>query len=243
VCRQARRTKRATLGGSAILRHVLRRGQEFESDMPRSPSDAADELRPFLLQMAGKSGAGKSTVASGLARQTGAVILDVDVLKLTALEVGLAWHDAGKIGYEGSWALAESLLGQGISVILDSPCRFERIVSEGMAIAARQGAVYAFVECVLPDIDELRHRLRTRTRLRSQVVDVDIPPPDAAPAATPTPSPAAPSGSGRDEGVRRKANPPVEWIRLDTRKGVDECVALAADYLRSVLADAAPQRR
>jgi predicted kinase len=74
----------------------------------------------FLLQMAGKSGAGKSTVAGPLARAFGAAVLDIDVLKSTALDIGLAWHDAGKIGYEGTWSLAESLLCQAISVFVDS---------------------------------------------------------------------------------------------------------------------------
>ncbi|MEQ4207966.1 hypothetical protein ABN028_31195 [Actinopolymorpha sp. B17G11] len=100
-----------------------------------SQSPPTQKASRFLLQMAGKSDAGKSTIAGPLARTSGAVTLDIDVLKSTALDIGLAWHDAGRIGYEGTWSLAESLLCQGISVIIDSPCRFERIVTEGMAIS------------------------------------------------------------------------------------------------------------
>ncbi|MEU4288392.1 AAA family ATPase [Kribbella sp. NPDC026596] len=104
----------------------------------------------FLLQMAGRPGAGKSTVAARIGRRTGAVVLDLDVLKSTALDVGMEWDLVGKVGYRGGWAMAEALLEQGFSVILDSPCRFEWIVNETTATAARQSATYCFIECVRP---------------------------------------------------------------------------------------------
>ncbi|MEQ7125567.1 AAA family ATPase [Actinopolymorpha sp. B11F2] len=202
--------------------------------VPPSQSPPTQKASRFLLQMAGKSGTGKSTIAGPLARTFGAVTLDIDVLKSTALDIGLAWHDAGRIGYEGTWSLAESLLCQGISVIIDSPCRFERIVTEGMAIAKRQSAVYCFVECVLPDTDELRRRLRSRTRRRSQLVDLGVSSPDA-----PTDSTLAAQVRDQGEGALRTRYPPGPWLQVDTGKDLDRCLALAADYLTRVLGEPA----
>ncbi len=91
----------------------------------------------FLLQMAGRSGAGKSTLARLVGARTGAVVIDLDVVKTASLDAGSTWDLAGRIGYEASRALADSLLGQRRSVILDSPCRFQQIVDGGSAIAVQ----------------------------------------------------------------------------------------------------------
>jgi predicted kinase len=122
----------------------------------------------FLLQMAGTSGAGKSTLAHLLGQRTGAAAIDYDVVKSAALDAGAAWDLAGRVGYGASRAIAATLLRQGRSVILDSPCRFQMIVDEGTAIARASGAAYAFVECVLGDEPELRRRMQARPRQRSQ---------------------------------------------------------------------------
>ena len=68
---------------------------------------------PFLLQMAGQPGSGKSALARLIAKRTGAVALDKDVLKTAALDAGADESSAGKIAYEGFLALASHLLGQG----------------------------------------------------------------------------------------------------------------------------------
>src|SRR5688572_17150178 len=129
--------------------------------------------------MAGASGMGKSTLAGVVGRRTSAVVLDLDVVKSAALDSGAEWDLAGRLSYECLWAVADSLLAQGLSVILDSPCRFERIVTEGAALAAKHHAAYGFIECVLGDQEELRRRLRTRPRRRSQMMDLGVPSPDA----------------------------------------------------------------
>lgn len=179
----------------------------------------------FLLQMAGPSGAGKSTLARALAAQTGAAVVDLDVLKSAALDAGAAWDLAGRLGYEGAWAVADSLLAQGLSVVLDSPCRFERIVAEGTAIAARRRAVYGFVECVVADAEELRRRLRGRPRLRSQMTDLGVPSPDA-PADT-----FVAQVRAFGPAVLETKYPPGPWLRIDTSRPVGEGLALALAYL------------
>jgi predicted kinase len=177
----------------------------------------------FLLQMAGMSGAGKSTLARMIADQTGALVVDYDVLKSAALDAGAVWDLAGRIGYRASRAMASSALQQGLSVILDSPCRFQQIVDEGAAIAANWGASYAFVECVLADESELRRRLRTRLPQRSQRVAFDVPPPDA-------PSDPMLDTSGTIRILESKV-PASPWLRVDTSQPRDGCISTALAYL------------
>ena len=180
----------------------------------------------FLLQMAGRPGAGKSTVAAQIGRRTGAVVLDLDVLKSTALDVGVEWDLVGKVGYRGGWAMAEALLEQGFSVILDSPCRFEWIVNETTAIAVRQSATYCFIECVLPDLDELGRRLRSRPRMRSQIVDVQVASPEA-----PTTNSAVQALQSGDAAVSQSKYPAGPWLQLDTRENAEQSLARALAYL------------
>ena len=66
---------------------------------------------PFLLQMAGAPGSGKSALARLIGRCTDAVVIDKDVLKTAALEAGADDTLAGGIAYEAFFALADHLLG------------------------------------------------------------------------------------------------------------------------------------
>ncbi|GAB6620116.1 hypothetical protein bcgnr5406_57000 [Bacillus cereus] len=80
----------------------------------------------FFLQMSGFPGSGKSTVSKYIAKLTGAVIVDHDVLKsalLQSLEMkGIESTIVGGVSYDIEWVLIDSYLEQGHSVILDSPC-------------------------------------------------------------------------------------------------------------------------
>lgn len=177
----------------------------------------------FLLQMAGTSGAGKSTLAHLIGHHTGAAVVDYDVVKSAALDAGIVWDDAGRVGYGVSRALADSLLQQKISVVLDSPCHFQQIVDEGVNIAQLRGAVYTFIKCVLTDERTLRQRMLTRRRHRSQRAAFDVPPPDA-----PNDVIADATGTIRIPETKVPASP---WIRIDTDQPVDKCLALALHYL------------
>lgn len=103
---------------------------------------------PFLLQMAGVPGSGKSALARLIGRCTGAVVIDKDILKTAALEVGVAEQHAGETAYEAFFALADHMLGQGLSVILDSPSFWETIPTKGTAIATEREVRYYFIECL-----------------------------------------------------------------------------------------------
>ena len=59
----------------------------------------------LLIQMAGRSGVGKSTLAKLVAPKIGAVIIDYDTLKTAALEAGCSWYLAAAVGYGASRAI------------------------------------------------------------------------------------------------------------------------------------------
>jgi predicted kinase len=183
--------------------------------------------RKFLLQMAGTSGVGKSTLAKRIAEQSGAIVIDMDVIKSAALEAGTNWDMSGRVGYRASHAIAESLLEQGLSVILDSPCRFEFIVEGGMAIAQKSNVPYAFIDCILTDEDELRKRMNTRKRQRSQRVAFDQRPSDA------------PIDVMKDETgkiiMHKTIVPKSNWLQVDMGESLEQIVDECLNYLNELI--------
>ena len=162
---------------------------------------------PFLLQMAGAPGSGKSALARLIGRCTGAIVLDKDVLKTAALEAGAEEQHAGGIAYEAFFALAGHLLGQGWSVVLDSPSFYDTIPAKGAAIAGIRLVPYYFIECICADDGELARRLRERPRVRSQ--------------------PGEPVDAERWQTVA----PDGAYLRLDTTQPLERCLELALEYL------------
>lgn len=163
--------------------------------------------KQFLLQMAGPPGSGKSALARLVSRCTGAVVLDKDVLKTAALHAGADEPLASGIAYEAFFDLADNLLGQGLSVVLDSPSYFETIPAKGQAIAARRGIRYHFVECACGDRAELERRLEGRPRLESQ------------------PGPSA------GEPDRATIAPPGAYLRIDTLQPIERCIELVLEHV------------
>ena len=127
----------------------------------------------FFLQMAGFPGAGKSTLAKEIAKQTGCIIIDHDISKTSLMnsfqELQLDDRHCGKISYEMDFSLVDFYLGQGRSVILDSPCLYDVILEKGQKLAQKHHASYKFIECYLNDFEEVNKRLQSRTRHISQI--------------------------------------------------------------------------
>jgi len=162
----------------------------------------------FLLQMAGAPGSGKSALARLIGQTTGAVVIDKDVLKTAALEAGVDDDQrAGGIAYEAAFALADHLLGQGLSVVLDSPSFYESIPAKGAAIAGARFVPYYFIECDCSDREELARRLRDRPRLRSN------------------------PGEEALDAEHETIGPPGAYLRIDTTQPLEHCLALALDYI------------
>jgi predicted kinase len=157
--------------------------------------------------MAGLPGSGKSALARVIARRTGAVQIDKDVLKTAILEGGVSDDQhAGGIAYETMFALAEHLLGQDLAVVLDSPSFYESIPAKGAAIAAARHVPYYFIECLCADQGELRRRLQQRPRMRSQPLVFEW----------------------RDATTHAPGGP---YLRVDTTQPLERCLELALEYL------------
>ncbi len=161
----------------------------------------------FLLQMAGMPGSGKSALARLIGHSTKAVVIDKDVLKTAALEANAEEELAGGVAYDVFFALANHLLGQGWSVVLDSPSFWETIPKRGGEIAANRHIPYFFIECVCDDKDELARRLRERTRLTSQ------------------------PGEEILEDSWNTITPAEAHLRVDTTQELERCLSIALDYL------------
>jgi predicted kinase len=158
--------------------------------------------------MAGDPGSGKSTLAREIGKETGAVVLDKDIVKSAALRAGADEAVAGPLAYEAQFALARSMLGQGHSVILDSPAYFTRIRETGRRIAREYGAIYCIIECVA-DRELVISRLSARERTLSQP-DQPIIAPYARDGAAPLSEP---------------------HLTVDMTRPLDECTREALDYI------------
>jgi predicted kinase len=172
----------------------------------------------FLLQMTGEPGAGKSTLAAAIGRETGAIVIDKDVIKSRILDgdrksslEGLADSIAAPLHHLLVFDLAGAFLAQGFSVIVDGAAFYPRIRAKGRAAAEPFGARYLLIECYLPDLVALQVRIDSSVRVSSQ--------------------PTRASLGGFD---RPGTAPLVEpHLRIDTRLPFDQYLAEALDYVRN----------
>jgi predicted kinase len=187
--------------------------------------------------MAGVPGAGKTTIARELVRHRRLVAIDRDVVLTAMLDSDGASnleHDgalafARIASYDVVKAMADDVLAQGIGVIIDSPCFYDELLAAGQALAAKHGVAYRYIECFTEDIDLIDTRLRTRPGLRSQRPAVHLPPIDLG-------ADLEPNGSDLFAEWLHKSKRPDTYLRLDTTRPVDECVAEALAFLDSASA-------
>ncbi len=122
----------------------------------------------LLVQMHGEPGSGKSTLARALGPMLPAIVLDKDIISGGLIRAGLAKGSVGAGAYESTWGLTRSLLDQGYSVIVDSPCYWRRIEETGRGIARAMHATYGMIECLCADRAVLARRLAERSAHESQ---------------------------------------------------------------------------
>ncbi|KAF7542484.1 hypothetical protein G7Z17_g11531 [Cylindrodendrum hubeiense] len=121
-------------------------------------------------------------MANLLARSIDGVVINHDLIKAFFLDNDIFFDQSAKLTYSFDWILAEDMIKQGRSVIIDSICNYDEVVDRGTALARQYGYEYRYVECRVDDIDLLDRRLRDRVPLRSQRTAVDRPPPDVGAA-------------------------------------------------------------
>ncbi|HEX6521150.1 MAG TPA: ATP-binding protein [Streptosporangiaceae bacterium] len=185
--------------------------------------DSGHHSAEFLLQLAGAPASGKSQLAAAIIGHAPAVIVNSDVVKSTLLDAGIEWKLAGPAAYQTLFALADDFLGQGHSVILDSPSHYAYIPENGERIARQHGVPYRFIELICEDLDELRRRMAQRTPRRSQMPGLDQPPPDSGPNF---------SGATRTGTHQWHTYGPAEGhLTLDTAEPFEKYLQQALDYL------------
>lgn len=171
----------------------------------------------FFLQMSGFPGSGKSTLSRIIAKSTGAIIIDHDIVKsalLKSLEtITLDVNVTGKIAYDIEWSLIDFHLSEGHSVILDSPCFYMETVEKGVGLSMKHQASYKYVECYLNDIQEIEDRLQQRTPMMSQIQQVS-------------------SEEAFVKWVENSKRPlDLECLRVDSGKPLDSYVDLVISYI------------
>ena len=102
---------------------------------------------------------GKTTIASRVAAETGAVFLRIDVIEMALHDEGVAVEGQG---YAVAYGLAESNLRLGLTVIADSVNPIPLTRAAWRAVAARAGARLVEVEVVCSDLAEHRRRVENR---------------------------------------------------------------------------------
>jgi predicted kinase len=112
-----------------------------------------------LVVFGGLPGVGKTTIASRLAAEIGAVFLRIDVIEMALHDEGVAVEGQG---YAVAYALAESNLRLGLSVIADSVNPIPLTREAWRAVAARAGAAVVEVEVVCSDAAAHRRRVEER---------------------------------------------------------------------------------
>ncbi|AWE07145.1 ATP-binding protein [Lysinibacillus sp. 2017] len=129
----------------------------------------------FFIQMSGVPGSGKSTLAREIAKRTGCIIVDHDIVKTALLnsmeEINMDGKLAGKISYNIDFSLVDFHLSLGQNVILDSPCLYDEMIEKGTKLSAKYNANYKYIECYLEDFTEINHRLKSRQKMLSQITE------------------------------------------------------------------------
>lgn len=123
----------------------------------------------FLLQMAGFPGCGKSTLAKEISKHIDVVVIDRDVIKSSMIESGVDLDIVASASYDVVFSLCKYYLGINKSVIIDTPCFYDNLISNGINIADEYDAKYKYIECRVEDFEVVNNRLKSRERSISQI--------------------------------------------------------------------------
>ncbi len=169
--------------------------------------------------MSGFPGSGKSTLAREIAKRTGGIVIDHDIVKSSLLnfidEVSIDGKLAGKISYNIDWSLIDFHLSQGHNVIFDSPCLYEELVDIGTKLSIKYNAKYKYIECYLDDFKEINYRLKKRERMVSQIAEIK-------------------SEAAFTQTLRNSKKPSnYRCITVNTRQPLDKYIQEVMDYINT----------
>ncbi len=119
--------------------------------------------KPVLIVFGGLPGTGKTTLARAIAQDMAASYLRIDAIEQALRFSGLITGDIGPAGYVVAYALAESNLKLGRSVVADSVNPIALTREAWRRVADQASAALVEVEIVCSDPVEHRHRVETRT--------------------------------------------------------------------------------
>jgi predicted kinase len=116
----------------------------------------------MLIVFGGLPGVGKSTLATALAKERGAVYLRIDTIEQALRSSGTLAADVGPAGYIVAYALAETNLRLGLPVVADSVNPLPVTRQAWRDIAASAGRDIVEIEVICSDAAEHRQRVETR---------------------------------------------------------------------------------
>lgn len=137
---------------------------------PHDTDDVTDESGSWLVVVSGWTGAGKSTLADGLAHEFDATVVSFDWVMSGLRALPEVWDAVEtpvelqrRVGWNLLSRVAEQQLRRGASCILDLVAREEPRL-EWETLARRYGARFGVIECICSDEEMHRSRVDRRDR-------------------------------------------------------------------------------
>ncbi|WP_405680826.1 ATP-binding protein [Streptomyces sp. NBC_00868] len=119
----------------------------------------------MLIAMAGRPGAGKSSIAEALGWRLAAPVVSVDPIEAAMWRAGVdRSQPTGLAAYVVAEAVADGVLALGQTVIIDAVNAVEEAREQWRLLAARHGVPVVFIEVVCSDASVHRRRLEGRSR-------------------------------------------------------------------------------
>lgn len=130
--------------------------------IPAMTTETTDRPAALLVAFGGLPGSGKTTLARALAATGGAVYLRIDAIEQALRASGMLAREVGPAGYLAAYALAESNLALGATVVADSVNPLPVTRQAWRDAAARAGA--GILEVEIACSDPVVHRRRVDNR-------------------------------------------------------------------------------